>query len=633
VRENAVGDARHGVHADEQRRVATGLEEGRVLRPLLLHDVLAVGVEEVGNERVEAIVAARAVVVHDDDLGRAGRLRAPHGGIDLLGVEDATLLVELRVTAGLRALDDAGDALHVTDHVDAHGRDDNVTQMDTGLAGKGVLVTGGAGGIGSACVRAFAAEGARVAIHYRTNGDRAAELAGKTGGVALGANLTVETEVEQLFADAEGALGSLEVCVAVAGFWPREDEPVWQLPLERWEATLRTNLTATFLTARGFLRIVERTGHGNLVLVGSTAGRFGEAGHADYAAAKAAIQRGLLLSLKNEIVRIAPRGRVNAVAPGWNLLADDARRARPRARGPAQPHDGPAARSRRRRTSHARSSSSRTDELSGHVTGEGRHRCRWDGGSHRARARMSRFLERLASGRPIVADGGMGALIASAAPGLRCPEEANLRSPETVLEVHLGFIRAGAELIETNTFGANRAKLGRQFLTEDLEAVNAAAVRIAREAREVAGQDVFIGGSIGPLGDVELQGVDPGELFAEQARVLEGRGVDLFMVETFFDLGELETALAAAQEDKSRVIAEAADLLYHLLVLLQARGVTLPRSRRRWKSARRRPGTRKRPRANSSARNRLWNSAPKRSSRLTARFRASNGRRCVTTRR
>jgi 3-oxoacyl-[acyl-carrier protein] reductase len=62
---------------------------------------------------------------------------------------------------------------------------------------------------------------------------------------------------------------------------------------------------------------VEREGHGSLVLVGSTAGRFGEAGHADYAAAKAAIQVGLLLSLKNEMVRIAPRGRVNAVAPGW----------------------------------------------------------------------------------------------------------------------------------------------------------------------------------------------------------------------------------------------------------------------------------------------------------------------------
>jgi 3-oxoacyl-[acyl-carrier protein] reductase len=185
--------------------------------------------------------------------------------------------------------------------------------METGLGGKAVLVTGGAGGIGSACVRAFAAEGARVAIHYNTSGERAEELAAEVGGVAIQADLTDEAEVDRLFAEA----GDVEVCAAVAGFWPREDEPVWSLPLERWQATLQANLTLTFLTARAFLRTVERTGRGNLVLVGSTAGRFGEAGHADYAAAKAAVQVGLLLSLKNEVVRIAPRARVNAVAPGW----------------------------------------------------------------------------------------------------------------------------------------------------------------------------------------------------------------------------------------------------------------------------------------------------------------------------
>jgi 3-oxoacyl-[acyl-carrier protein] reductase len=189
--------------------------------------------------------------------------------------------------------------------------------VDTGLAGKGVLVTGGAGGIGSACVRAFAAEGARVVIHYNTSADRAEELAREIDGVPLQADLGDETAVDSLFEQARDALGSVDVCAAVAGWWPREDEPVWQLPLERWEATLRANLTTTFLTARGFLREVERNGHGSLVLVGSTAGRFGEAGHADYAAAKAALQGGLLLSLKNEIVRIAPLARVNAVAPGW----------------------------------------------------------------------------------------------------------------------------------------------------------------------------------------------------------------------------------------------------------------------------------------------------------------------------
>src|SRR5213083_2933078 len=180
--------------------------------------------------------------------------------------------------------------------------------MDSGLSGKGVVVTGASGGIGSACARAFAAEGARVVVHYH----RARENAD-----ALAADLTDESQVDRLFGDAQRALGTVDVCAAVAGVWPSSDEPVWQLSLERWESTLRSNLTATFLTARAFLREVERTGHGSLVLVGSTAGRFGEAGHADYAAAKSAIQIGLLLSLKNEIVRIGVHGRVNAVAPGW----------------------------------------------------------------------------------------------------------------------------------------------------------------------------------------------------------------------------------------------------------------------------------------------------------------------------
>jgi 3-oxoacyl-[acyl-carrier protein] reductase len=241
--------------------------------------------------------------------------------------------------------------------------------VETGLAGKGVLVTGGAGGIGSACVRAFAAERARTAIHYRTSRDRAGELARETGGVALQADLTVEEEVDGLFEAAERELGRVDVCAAVAGVWPREDEPVWQLPLERWEATLRANLTATFLTARAFLRIVERTGHGSLVLVGSTAGRFGEAGHADYAAAKAAIQAGLLLSLKNEIVQVAPRGRVNAVAPGWTYS--------PMTRGELE--DEFVARLSRtmalRKVAQAEDVARAvvvlaSDELSGHVTGE-----------------------------------------------------------------------------------------------------------------------------------------------------------------------------------------------------------------------------------------------------------------------
>ena len=137
-------------------------------------------------------------------------------------------------------------------------------------------------------------------VHYRNGRDRAEAVAAEIGGDVIHADLTVESEVEQLFEQA----GPLDVCAAVAGVWPREDVPVWELPLERWEATLRANLTATFLTARGFLRSVAASGQGSL-FVGSTAGIFGEAGHADYAAAKAGLV-GLMLSLKNEVVRVAP---------------------------------------------------------------------------------------------------------------------------------------------------------------------------------------------------------------------------------------------------------------------------------------------------------------------------------------
>jgi homocysteine S-methyltransferase len=159
----------------------------------------------------------------------------------------------------------------------------------------------------------------------------------------------------------------------------------------------------------------------------------------------------------------------------------------------------------------------------------------------------NRFLERLTTGTPLVADGGMGVLVSSAAPRVRIPEEANLRAPETVVKLHVGFIQAGADVIETNTFGANRRKLAARYLEDDLAEINGTAVKLAREAREIAGRDVFIAGSIGPLGDPGVEHDERVEIFAEQAAVLEGRGVDFFSVETFFELHELEAAIEAVR--------------------------------------------------------------------------------------
>jgi 3-oxoacyl-[acyl-carrier protein] reductase len=191
--------------------------------------------------------------------------------------------------------------------------------MDLGFTGKGVLVTGGAGGIGSAVSRAFAADGAKVAVHYRTSSQAALELADEIEGVAIGADLRDPVEVDHLFAQTISELGRLDICVANAGVSSRDDVPVWELDPDRWRSIVDSNLTVTFLTARAFLRHAARTGSGSLVMIGSTAGQFGEAGNADYAAAKGAIMTGLLLSLKNEVARIGSGVRVNAVAPGWTV--------------------------------------------------------------------------------------------------------------------------------------------------------------------------------------------------------------------------------------------------------------------------------------------------------------------------
>jgi NAD(P)-dependent dehydrogenase (short-subunit alcohol dehydrogenase family) len=196
--------------------------------------------------------------------------------------------------------------------------------MDAGLKNRNVLVTGASGGIGQEVARSFAAEGANVALHYFRGADRAEELLAQLANsrhLAVGADLRDEADVRQMFEQIESALGPVEVLVANAGFWPPDDVPLAKMSLAQWNETVATDLTSVFLCVREFLQRVEK--HAieapSIVMIGSTAGHFGEAGHADYAASKSGLMYGLLASLKNEIPRMARRGRINAVCPGWTI--------------------------------------------------------------------------------------------------------------------------------------------------------------------------------------------------------------------------------------------------------------------------------------------------------------------------
>jgi 3-oxoacyl-[acyl-carrier protein] reductase len=189
--------------------------------------------------------------------------------------------------------------------------------VDTDLAGRVVLITGAARGIGAATARAFTGEGARVVVNYLTSRDEAEALAGSLpDAIAVQADVSDEDEIDGLFAAVVDRYGRVDVCVCNAAIYSPA-APAVDIDADRFRRIVDTNLVGTFLVARAFLRRVRVQGSGNLILIGSTAGIFGEEGQADYAATKAALTGGLLPTLKNEIARLAPLGRVNAVCPGW----------------------------------------------------------------------------------------------------------------------------------------------------------------------------------------------------------------------------------------------------------------------------------------------------------------------------
>ncbi|MCO4746169.1 MAG: SDR family oxidoreductase [Proteobacteria bacterium] len=194
--------------------------------------------------------------------------------------------------------------------------------MDLGLNGRVVLVTGASGGIGEAMVSAFAAEGATVVAQGHTRFDTLKTRFEGTAVVPWRADLSSVSDVDALFDGVAERFGRIDVLAANAGRWPLPNLRLHETPVDDIEATLSDNLRSAILSARAFMRVLAQTGpdamgHGaSVVLTGSTAGRFGEAGHAAYAVAKAGLL-GLARTLKNELPTLDPWARINVVEPGW----------------------------------------------------------------------------------------------------------------------------------------------------------------------------------------------------------------------------------------------------------------------------------------------------------------------------
>ncbi|GAK65983.1 NAD P-binding protein [Moesziomyces antarcticus] len=224
------------------------------------------------------------------------------------------------------------------------------SSLDFGLKGVHVLVSGASGGkslrIGFETAKTFVEAGAKVTAHYNTTPRGLADL---PGVVALQADVTSETDIARLFTQAEAAQGvAVQVLVVNHGIWPVAPVALSDMSLEQWRNTHAVNLDGAFLLVRSYLANLKNKPSSvldaaSVCFIGSTAGKFGEHDHADYASTKAALMYGLVPSLKNEIVRIAPKARVNSVNPGWvrtpmaeETIKDDKVRARALASTPLQ---------------------------------------------------------------------------------------------------------------------------------------------------------------------------------------------------------------------------------------------------------------------------------------------------------
>jgi homocysteine S-methyltransferase len=167
---------------------------------------------------------------------------------------------------------------------------------------------------------------------------------------------------------------------------------------------------------------------------------------------------------------------------------------------------------------------------------------------------MQDFIQAIADEHVYLFDGAMGTMLYSKGVFInKCYDELNLRSPEIVFEVHKQYVRCGAEVVETNTYGANRVKLGAFGIENELRDINLAAVEIARRA---AGDSVYVAGAIGPLG-IRIEPYGPTaveearDFFRQQAEALRDGGVDVFILETFSNISEIEQAILAVRDISS----------------------------------------------------------------------------------